>query len=177
MFGIIKEFIKDDLFNKLKAEIHFRQDNIVINNIEIKEERQTCWMSDTDHTYIYGEKTMEPDIMTVNVQNVRNKINDKYGVYYDSVLINYYQNGNVGMRYHSDETYGKWEEDTVIISFGNTRRLVFREILNYDNKTYFDVSSGDLIYMKDGCQDIYQHRVLKDQGTKDRISLVFKKRK
>ena len=36
-----------------------------------------------------------------------------------------------------------------------------------------------ILYMKDGCQDIYQHRVLKDNNMfdKDRISLVFKKHK
>ena len=80
------------------------------------------------------------------------------------------------MRYHSDETYDEWYEDTVIISFGSTRKLAFREINNYENKTYFEVSSGDLVYMKEGCQKLYQHRVLKDKNIfTDRISLVFKR--
>ena len=38
--------------------------------------------------------------------------------------------------------------------------------------------SSDLVFMKDGCQQIYQHRVLKDKKIlDDRISLVFKKHK
>lgn len=39
------------------------------------------------------------------------------------------------MRYHSDEIYDTWEEESVIISFGITRSIVFREINNYNNKT------------------------------------------
>ena len=93
-------------------------------------------------------------------------------------VINYYKDGNVGMRYHSDATYDEWEEDTVVVSFGTNRKLAFREIANYENKTYFEVSSGDMIFMKEGCQQIYQHRVLKDKTiSQDRISLVYKKHK
>ena len=176
MFGVIKQFIGEDLFDRLKEEIKFREDNIVVNNTLIKEERQTCWMSDLNHKYKYGDKIMDADELTPTVKKIQKIIETKYGKYFDSLLINYYSNGNVGMRYHSDETYDEWEEDTVIVSFGSTRRLAFREISNYDNKTYFEVSSGDLMYMKEGCQQIYQHRVLKDKKILgDRISLVFKK--
>ena len=116
--------------------------------------------------------------MSSTVKFIQNIIKDKYGTKYDSVLINYYENGNVGMRYHSDEIYDEWNEDTVIICFGADREIAFREILNYENKTYFNMSNGDLLFMKEGCQQIYQHRVLKNKRiVNDRISLVFKKHK
>ena len=178
MFGIIKQFISEDLFNKLKDEIVFREDNIIINGITVKEERKTCWMSDMNYTYTYGNKIMQPDKLTLTVKKIQNITESKYGIYFDSVLINYYANGNIGMRYHTDETYNEWLEESVIVSFGSTRKLVFREIDNYDNKTYLEMSSSDLVFMKDGCQQIYQHRVLKDKKIlDDRISLVFKKHK
>lgn len=176
MFGLIKQFISEDIFDKLKYEINFRHDTIVVGNTSIKEERKTCWMSDLNYHYKYGNKTMIPDNLTSTVKMLQKIIETKYGKYFDSVLINYYGNGNIGMRYHSDETYDEWYEDTVIISFGSTRKLAFREINNYENKTYFEVSSGDLVYMKEGCQKLYQHRVLKDKNIfTDRISLVFKR--
>jgi alkylated DNA repair dioxygenase AlkB len=178
MFGIIKQFISDDLFNNLKDEITFRQDSIVVGDKLIEEERKTCWMSDLGYKYKYGSKTMHPDILSSTVKIIQEIIREKYGTYYDSVLINYYGNGNIGMRYHSDETYNEWHEDTVVISFGSRRKLVFREINNYENKRYFEMCSGDLIYMKEGCQQKYQHRVLKDKSiSDDRISLVFKMHK
>jgi alkylated DNA repair dioxygenase AlkB len=176
MFGIIKNFIPDDYLDDLKNEIIFRQDNVIIDNITVKEERKTCWMSDNEYSYKYGEKMMFPDPISNTVKKIQNIIKEKYGKYYDSILINYYLNGNIGMRYHSDETYDEWKDDTVIVSFGESRILSFREINNYENKTKFNFESGDLIFMKEDCQKIYQHRVLKDKKIQnDRISLVFKK--
>ena len=178
MFGLIKQFIKDDYLNNLKNEIQFNQDKILIGNKLINEERKTAWMTDKGHSYKYGSKTMNPKPMTNTVKIIQKIIEEKYGVYYDSVLINYYENGKVGMRYHSDEIYDEWNEDTVIICFGVDREISFREILNYENKTYFNISTGDLLFMKEGCQKIYQHRVLKNKKIiNDRISLVFKKHK
>lgn len=178
MFGLIKQFIKDDYLNNLKNEIQFNQDKILIGDKLINEERKTAWMTDEGHSYKYGSKTMNPKPMTNTVKTIQKIIKEKYGIYYDSVLINYYENGKVGMRYHSDEIYDEWNEDTVIICFGVDREISFREILNYENKTYFNISTGDLLFMKEGCQQIYQHRVLKNKKiVNDRISLVFKKHK
>ena len=178
MFGIHKNFVKNDYLEILKSEIKFRQDNIKIGDALIKEERQTCWMSDLNYNYKYGYKVMKPDKLTPNIKAIQKLIKQKYGIYYDSILANYYSNGNVGMRYHSDETYNEWYEDTVIVCFGSNRKISFREISNFDNKIYFETTCGDLVFMKEGCQKLYQHRVLKDKSIKkDRISLVFKKHK
>ena len=173
MFNIIKNFIVENYLDDLKKEINLRKDIVNINDISFSEERQTCWMSNKDYTYMYGGKIMYPDNISKTVEKIRQivKLNysplDVYGLPYnidfDSVLINYYKNGNIGMRYHSDEIYDTWEEESVIISFGITRSIVFREINNYNNKTYIDLESGDLLYMKKGCQKIYQHRILKNK--------------
>lgn len=176
MFGIIKQFINHDYLTNLKNEIQLNQDKIIVNGQIINEERKTAWMTDKNHPYEYGSKTMNPLPMTNTVKIIQKIIEDKYGTYYDSVLINYYENGNIGMRYHSDETYDKWMEDTVIVCFGTDRDIVFREISNYNNKTCINTSNGDLIFMKEGCQKIYQHKVKKNKKIiNDRISLVFKK--
>ena len=178
MFGIIKRFISDSYLNDLKDEISFSQDKVIIDGNLVTEERKTFWMSDFNYSYKYGFKIMNPCPMSNTVKKIQNFISDNYGVYYDSVLINYYENGNVGMRYHSDEIYDEWNEDTAIVCFGANRKIAFREIENYDNKTFFEMSNGDLLFMKEGCQKKYQHRVLKDKKIlEDRISLVFKKHK
>lgn len=176
MFGVIKQFINDININDLKKEINFRQDIVKVGDTEIVEERKTSWMSDLGYKYKYGNKIMNPDILSPSVKMIQEIINSKYGVNYDSVLINYYKNGTVGMRYHSDEIYNEWVEDTVVVSFGSSRYISFREIENYENKQKILLENGDLLFMKEGCQKKYQHRVMKDKNiTSDRISLVFKK--
>ena len=176
MFGIIKNFINEDIIDELKKEINFNQDKIKVGDSEILEERKTCWMSDLGYTYKYGSKIMNPDNLSRTIKRIQNVISNNYGVTYDSVLLNYYKDGNIGMRYHSDATYDEWDEDTVVISFGSSRFISFREIDNYDNKEKILLENGDLLFMKEGCQKKYQHRVLKDKKIiDDRISLVFKK--
>jgi len=176
MFGLIKHFIDDNIIDDLKKEMHFNQDVIKFGDIKILEERKTCWMSDLGYTYNYGSKIMKPCATSKTIKKIQTIINNNYGVSYDSVLINYYKDGNIGMRYHSDAIYDEWDEDTVVLSFGSSRYISFREIGNYDNKKKILLENGDLLYMKKGCQMKYQHRVLKDKKiTNDRISLVFKK--
>jgi alkylated DNA repair dioxygenase AlkB len=119
---------------------------------------------------------MNPIKLTKTLKKIQFAIELKYGIYFDSVLINYYKDGSSGMRYHSDATYNKWHQESVVVSFGSSRKIIFREINNFDNKTNIIMNSGDLLFMKEGCQDIYQHRVTKDKSISDeRISLVFKK--
>ena len=176
MFGIIKNFINEDIIDELKKEINFNQDIITVGDTKILEERKTYWMSDLGYTYKYGSKIMNPDNLSRTIKRIQNIISNNYGVTYDSVLLNYYKDGNIGMRYHSDAVYDEWREDTVIISFGSSRYISFREIENYDNKEKILLENGDLLFMKEDCQKKYQHRVLKDKKiTNDRISLVFKK--
>ena len=178
MFGIVKNFISGDYINLILDEINLSYDKVEIDGNIIDEERATCWMSDFNYLYKYGNKIMEPLPLSSNIKKIQNIIHTNYGEYFDSVLINYYKDGNVGMRYHSDEVYDEWYDKTVIVSFGTDRKLVFRLINNYDDKTYFNFSNGDLIYMNEGCQSLYQHRLLKNKNIKkDRISLVFKKHK
>tara|TARA_B100000524_G_C23607809_1_gene355071 strand:- start:538 stop:1074 length:537 start_codon:yes stop_codon:yes gene_type:complete len=176
MFGKINNFVLNDYFYNLEKEIIFKNDDIIVDDIKIKEERLTSWHSDYNYLYVYGGKTMTSQKMTKTLKKIQFAIELKYGIYFDSVLINYYKDGNSGMRYHSDATYNEWHQDSVVISFGSSRKVIFREIGNFDNKTNIIMNSGDLLFMKEGCQDIYQHRVTKDKSIgKGRISLVFKK--
>ena len=175
MFGIIKNFIKKDYLNNLKDEIKFNNDYVFINNTWIKEQRKTYWMSEYNYEYKYGCKIMKSNNLIDNIKVIQKIIEDNYNVHFDSVLINYYENGNIGMKYHSDEIYDEWSEESVIISFGAPKIIIFREINNYNNKTKFVMNSGDLIYMKNGCQKYFQHKVCKNNDKNDRISLVFKK--
>lgn len=175
MFGIINNLIDQNYTNNLLEEIPFNKDKIMINGIEIKENRFTYWMSDLNKNYKYGGKIMKPNKLSNTVKIIQNKVKEIYGLYFDSVLINFYENGNVGMNYHSDETYNEWSEESVIVSFGDERKVIFRCINDYEQKVEYICKNGDLIFMKEGCQSKYQHKVCKNKLAKKRISLVFKR--
>ena len=175
MFGMINNLVNQNYINNLLEEVPFNKDKIIINGIEIKENRFTYWMSDLNKSYKYGGKTMKPNKLSNTVKIIQNKVKEIYGLYFDSVLINFYENGNVGMNYHSDETYNEWSEESVIVSFGDERKVIFRNINDYKQKVEYICKNGDLIFMKEGCQSNYQHKVCKNKLGKKRVSLVFKR--
>ena len=175
LFGIEKNFIKNDFFNEIFSSIKLNKDDVIIDGKVIKELRETCWVSDFDYLYRYGGKLMYPQKLSNVLKKIQLIIELRYGKYFDSILINYYKSGQIGMRYHSDSTYDEWEEESVIVSFGSSRIIKFRDIENIDDRTEFQMESGDLIFMKSGCQKKYQHCVCKNKKDEDRISLVFKK--
>lgn len=177
MFVVYNKFIKESYLNELLNNINFKKDIILINGNEYLEQRYTYWISDINKSYCYGGKIMKPSNSNIIVKKLQEEIKLKLGIYFDSVLINYYESGNIGMKYHSDEVYNEWEEESVIISFGESRKLTFREINNKNIKTDVYLNNGDLLYMQNGCQTNYQHKVCKNKSQNERISLVFKKSK
>ena len=175
MFKLVSNFIKEDYIENLINEIPFNKDYIFINDKKILENRFTYWMSDLNKSYKYGGKIMKPNRISDTIKIIQKKIKDSFDIYFDSVLINFYENGCIGMKYHSDETYNEWSEESIIVSFGDERKVIFRSIKDYEQKVEYICKNGDLIFMKEGCQSNYQHKVCKKKLGKERISLVFKR--
>ena len=176
-FQFYSKVVTNINIDNLESEIPFSREKINSNGEWIPESRLTCWMSDDNTTLEYSDKEMEPIRLTEKVSEIRDILNQKFGIYFDSVLANYYSDNSVGMRYHSDPLGdNKWDPNFMIVSFGSDRKLIFREIKNVDIKYPFEMSNGDMVHMFDDCQDTYQHSVRRVK-TKigPRISLVFKK--
>ena len=176
-FRFYNKVIDDITLDDLEKDVKFSRQKILSDGVLVDEPRLTCWMSDTDVTLEYSNKIMEPIKMSSLVKKIQTKIYNKFGTFYDSVLVNYYKDNTVGMRYHSDPLDdGKWAPDFIIVSIGCPRKLIFREILNFDNKFPFEMRNGDCVHMFDNCQDLYQHCLKKEKVNKgSRISLVFKR--
>ncbi|KXZ43391.1 hypothetical protein GPECTOR_92g614 [Gonium pectorale] len=110
---------------------------------------------------------------------VRDALQALTGVWYDSVLINYYSDGKCGMRYHVDPLYDRWTPDSAVVSLGDTRTFIFREIRDFNSRWHYRVSNGDVVHMFGDCQERLQHCVRVERHAADagpRMSLVFKER-
>ena len=176
-FRFYSKVVDDINIDDLKQDVNLTRQKILSDGILVDESRLTCWMSDVDTTLEYSDKIMAPIKLSPLVKKIQSTIFNKFGIYYDSVLVNYYKDNTIGMRYHSDPLGdGKWEPDFMIVSIGCPRKLIFREIKKYDNKYPFEMQNGDCVHMFDNCQDLYQHCLKKEKVNKGhRISLVFKR--
>ena len=176
----LKYYTDDNLLKKIKENVNFNQDKIKVGKDELEriERRKTSWLSDKENlTFEYSGKVMQPQKIPEYLKELVIKIKNDFGLDFDGILVNYYENGQVGMGYHNDPIEEKWDNNFVIFSIGVDRKFIFREKSNIENKITYNFSNGDLIYMYDNCQELYDHSVRKNKLEGERISLVFKKLK
>lgn len=176
-------FNSKGLKEKILQQIPLQSDKILIGRgsetVEVEERRQTAWLSNNYNlTFEYSGKSMLPRKIPTFIESIRIQLLDDFGIDFDGILVNYYQNGDCSMGYHSDPLEDKWTTDFIILSIGASRDFIFRNQETRDLKIKFNFTDGDLIYMFDTCQNDYEHCVKKNKSdTQDRISLVFKKSK
>lgn len=177
-FKYYADIFDGDYFTQLENEIDFKQEMFNSKGDWILEPRKTSWMSDDlTNCLEYSNKKMYPNKMSPTIKKIQTILNDKFNIYFDSVLANYYPDGKSAMRYHSDPI-NKWDTNFMVISFGIPRKFIFRRIDNYKEKHEYNISNGDCIHMFNKCQDLYQHCIKRDNSISlPRISLVFKRLK
>lgn len=93
----------------------------------------------------------------------------------NNCLINFYENGQSKMGFHSDQTDILVENTgIVIISLGATRILRFRNIQNRNMIHDMELTSGSFFYMTQGVQDEWEHSIPKSSTQTGRMSLTFR---
>ncbi len=92
----------------------------------------------------------------------------------DYCLVHLYVDGSASINWHNDKE--AWRSDVFSISFGATRKFRFRRI--HQKSGYLKellLHSGDLVWMKPGCQQKFLHCIPKTLSVKEpRINLTFR---
>lgn len=76
--------------------------------------------------------------LSPQIKHIRDYLERRLGVYYDSVLVNLYPDGKCGMRFHSDPLYNIWQEDSAIVSVGMTHLVCEDENVEF-GKNFDDI--------------------------------------
>ena len=178
---------------RLYDEIPFSRDVLVTRNgANVMERRATCWMADEGvGALAYSGKLMQSVPFTPGVAAIRDAVARASGERFDCALINWYEDGSCACAWHSDPDHGddppraKWEQTTVVVACGQTRRFLFRPTPQPDggaasdvDSHVFNVAHGDLVWMVGHCQDDWQHSVARGElgdGDEPRISIVLKR--
>jgi alkylated DNA repair dioxygenase AlkB len=95
---------------------------------------------------------------------------------YNSVLINWYEDGGEYIGYHSDKTDQLVPNSNIYgISFGSERIMRFKN--KVDATTIdFKLEDNSIINMMGGCQSVFQHSIIQTKKVcGKRISLTFRK--
>lgn len=125
--------------------------------------------------YDYSQISYEPVPMPRELAYVCESIGDKLGFMPNNCLLNYYEDGNSSMGFHSDSS----EElsagtGVAIVSLGSTRSLVFRSKADKSVEFDYPLPPGSLIYMTKEVQEHWVHAIPKLAGAGPRISVTFR---
>ncbi len=92
----------------------------------------------------------------------RELLGERYGVEFDSVLINFYRDGRDGVAWHGDTVRKRLDRAVVVtIGLGERRRFLLRPGTTGPAAMTLKTGHGDLIVMGGSCQRTWEHAVPK----------------
>jgi alkylated DNA repair dioxygenase AlkB len=129
---------------------------------------------DSKTSYSYSNKKLKTQIIGSELDSLIEKLNElKYS--FNSVLINYYRDGQDSNGWHRDNEKELGEDPVIMsISVGAKRRF---KIQSLDKSEKFDIEleHGSLLIMKEGSQLFYRHQLPKMLNLAEpRINFTFR---
>lgn len=165
-FELRRSFIEPKLFKNVYNEI---EEHLVKNA-----GRKSCVCVDDDVREKFNIYNLPLIDWTDTIENIKNKILNEYNNNsIDYGLVHYYHDDKSVINWHSDRE--ALRSNIYSISLGNPRRFCLRDKIT--KKVYtFDLYDGDLIVMKKGCQERFEHCIKSiKMFNKPRISITFRK--
>lgn len=174
----IPSFISASLFDPLLQDMKDKceQYTIQMKDKEYKSRRVSCIFTDTKvNTSFYSDILVYDWSESEIITQIRKEIEEFHDETYNYCLVHIYRNGNDTINWHNDKE--ALDTPVVSISLGATRKFRFKKLGHTKGwDIEFDLKSGDLLYMKSGCQRKYVHTVPVERKVKDpRINLTFRK--
>jgi len=162
----------DALFEQLRAETPWQQERGRTGPFP----RLTAWYADAGLTYSYSGVTHEALLWTPALLAVRLRVEDAAGTSLNSLLLNFYRDGQDSIGYHTDAEPELGTNPVIAsISLGAVRQFVMKHI-ETGEKMKYDLAHGSLVIMAGTCQDHWLHGVPKTKAmVRPRINLTFRK--
>lgn len=166
----------DHYFNLLQHELAWRQERIVIYGKEHWVPRLQAWYGDAEATYHYSSLTLQPLAWTKTLLALKTQCELFSGQTFNSVLANYYRDGQDSMGMHSDDEAELGPRPIIAsLSFGQTRVLNFQH-KKAKTRHKLPLNHGSLLIMAGATQQNWQHGIAKlKRPTGGRINLTFRR--
>jgi alkylated DNA repair dioxygenase AlkB len=155
--------------------IKWKQDSINLYGKDILLPRITSWYGDTGKSYSYSGINSNPNEWNDGLVSIKQIIEEVAGVKFNSVLMNWYRDGEDHLNWHADDEKDLGVNPIIAsVNFGATRDFVLRRN-DKSSKIIIPLNHGTLLIMKGECQHYWQHSVPKRKKINDtRINLTFR---
>ncbi len=167
---------ESDLFlESLKENIEWKQESMNMYGKQLNFPRLTAWYGDNDKPYSFSGIKLSPQPWNEELLEIKNRIEPKASVTFNSVLLNRYRNGNDSISWHTDAEKELGKNPIIAsVNFGATRKFQLRHIQTKE-KLEIELTHGSLLIMQGELQHFWQHQVPKTtQNVTERINLTFR---
>lgn len=168
--------IEKDHLNKIEFKnIDWHHDKIKMYGKEIYLPRFSAWYGDSNKPYTYSGLTLQPKEWNAGLLYIREQIFKASGVLFNSVLMNWYRDGNDYINWHTDAEKELGRNPTIgSVNFGEERDFVIR-LNDKSNKITIPLKHGTFLLMSGELQHYWQHSVPKRKKVKgSRFNLTFR---
>jgi alkylated DNA repair dioxygenase AlkB len=166
-----------EIHEKLTNEIEWEQPEVKIFGKSYSTPRLVAWYGDEGIEYKYSGLTHKAKPWTDELKKVQDLLQNMSADFtFNSVLLNFYRDGNDKMGWHADneKELGKYPI-IASLNLGATRRMDFKNKALSSEKISIYLNSGDLLIMLGDTQEIYLHQIPKEKKVKSsRINLTFR---
>jgi alkylated DNA repair dioxygenase AlkB len=174
--GLFAEQQSREILAELIAGTPWKQKTVIMYDKEVLTPRLSAWYGDPEAYNYTTLKRSAPLPWTKLLQMIRDKVERVAGVTFNSVLLNYYRDGNDSVAWHSDNETALGTHPVIgSVSFGQVRSFDIRNKGDHRLKYSIRLESGSLMIMKGDLQVNWDHRIAKSgRPMRERINLTFR---
>lgn len=163
------------LMESLLSEVELTQGQIYLFGKEVAEPRLKAWYGDSEAMYRYSGASHQARPWTPVLLKIKEDVEKVCKRSFNSVLVNYYRNGEDYMGPHRDDEKELGQKPIIAsVSFGAERDFVFKH-KDTKERVVVSLENGSLLLMQEGLQDSWYHglpkRVRLQEG---RLNLTFR---
>jgi len=174
--GLVSQDAGHDFLQKFIEEAPWKQTVQKMYDKEVVTPRLTAWYGDPGTDYSLSGKIASPAPWTPELISIREIVEPLAGVSFNSVLLNYYRDGNDSVAWHSDKESILGKHPVIAsVSFGQVRSFDIRRKADHNEKYSVRLEHGSFLLMKAGLQEMWEHRIAKSaKAMGPRVNLTFR---
>src|SRR6201996_3176889 len=158
--GFIDGPTSNELLAKFIAATPWKQSTQKMWDKEYLTPRLTSWHGDIGTDYSVSGKVSNPNPWTPELLMLKGKGEAIAGICVNSVLLNYYRDGNDSVAWHSDRESVLGRNPIIAsVSFGQVRSFDIRNKQYHSERYSIRLEHGSFLLMKGGLQENWEHRI------------------
>ncbi len=166
----------ETLFAQLSSTLNWRQDEMMIAGKRTPIPRLQAWYGDAGSQYGYSGIALPPLSWTKALLQIKQTIETITQQRFNSVLANYYRNGQDSVSWHQDNEPELGQNPIIAsLSLGETRQFQLRHTKGKYPTIKLNLPHNTLLLMSGSTQKNWQHQIPKTKkAVGPRINLTFR---